>query len=264
MRISPRIRGIAALLLGRAHLKIERNNLEQREVIPIEAMSQREAVTRLAFLCKKLGFEPKAIVDAGASDGRWTRAALEHFPAAQYFLIEPLGAHDEALNVLCAENANIKRFRGILGEERKALIFNKAGHVSSIYGNVEGSSFGDTEELEASRLDDVLREAGFPAPDLIKMDIEGSELAALKGAPQTLGTAEMVQVEVSFLPFKKDYVLFDEIVSFMSSIGFRVFDIYGVYGRPLDRLPAQGECIFIRKDTKLISDLRWGEGLEWS
>jgi hypothetical protein len=95
-------------------------------------------------------------------------------------------------------------------------------------------------------------------------DIKIDKLRALLGGRKALESAEVVEMEVSLLPFKKDLPLMDEVVSFMSSRGFRVFDCFGIFGRPLDGMPVQGECLFVKKNSKLLNDYRWGEGLSWS
>jgi hypothetical protein len=43
-------------------------------------------------------------------------------------------------------------------------------------------------EIECTTLDDLISELRLPQLDLIKMDIEGSEIEALKGAVNTLTT----------------------------------------------------------------------------
>ena len=141
---------------------------------------------------------------------------------------------------------------------------NCHGHQSSVFGNSCGESFGTVIELEAQSLDYLIETKGFGFPDVIKLDIQGGELEALRGAPRALANAQFVQLEFSLIPFQKDIPLLDEIVVFMSKAGFRIFDIYGICGRPLDGMPAQGECLFIRKDSQLASDYRWSNNVVWS
>lgn len=125
-------------------------------------------------------------------------------------------------------------------------------------------AFGEPRELPIFTLDEIICKMPFPAPEIIKLDIEGSELDALFGAVEALRSAVMVQVEVSLILFKKNLPLMGDLVGFMAEQGFRVLDVFGVYGRPLDGLPAQGECFFMKKDSSFMTDLRWAEGAEWS
>lgn len=64
------------------------------------------------------------------------------------------------------------------------LISNDGHHIESRVGVSEGLS------VEATTLDKLLAECGAQAPNLVKMNIEGAETAALRGAPQTLKRAK--------------------------------------------------------------------------
>lgn len=258
------IKELGAVARGKARIEIVRKRLSDRQLVPVAAFSQKEAVTRVAWLADRLEFVPASIIDAGASDGRWTRAALEFFPKAKILLIEPLQEHEELLEALIRKEQNLVYCQGILADQEKTVHFNAAGHQSSLYGDVAGRAFGRQKEMTSETLDGVIKRIGFPQPDFIKMDIEGGELEALKGATKALESAQLIQIETSFLPFKKDFPLLSDIVCYLDSVGFRPLDIFGVHGRPLDRLPAQCECVFIRKETTLIKDFRWAGGLAWS
>lgn len=52
---------------------------------------------------------------------------------------------------------------------------------------------GDVE-VKAARGDDLLSE--YPQPDVVKIDVEGNELAALRGMPKVLSKVRVVVVEV--------------------------------------------------------------------
>lgn len=81
-------------------------------------------------------------------------------------------------------------------------------------------SFGrvhETVEVQTTRLDDV---GGLPDLDYLKMDIQGAELAALKGGANRLRNCVCVQLEVSFVPLYRDQPCFGEVDLWMRSQGY--------------------------------------------
>src|SRR3954466_1882042 len=59
-------------------------------------------------MLKRLGFNPRRVLDVGANRGNWTRAALCAFPQASYLLVEPQAALQIHVRDLLATHANIK------------------------------------------------------------------------------------------------------------------------------------------------------------
>lgn len=227
------------------------------------ALDQADTLVWLEWFRLRSGYKPAMIVDVGASDGRWAKPAMALFPESEFVLIEPLDEHQQSLQALCRDT-RVHYYKGLVGGSAGEVSFNQDKHHSSIYGNASGEKFGLRSVLSITTLDQLWSDKGYVLPDIIKLDIQGAELQALQGGVSLLKNAELVQLECSFIPFQQGIPLVDEIVSYMSSVGFRVFNIFGVYGRPLDGMPAQGECLFIKRDSALISDYRWAEGLEWS
>jgi FkbM family methyltransferase len=84
-----------------------------------------------------------------------------------------------------------------------------------------------TRPLETKRLDDLAETAGT---DYLKIDVQGGELAVLRGAVERLRDVLVVHTEVEFLPLYKDQPLFADIDSFLRSQGF-VFHTLVPFGR---------------------------------
>ena len=181
------------------------------------------------------------------------------YPQAEILMIDPLEQNSDNLLKIVESDDRIKYVKAIVGEKNDTFRFMCHGHLSSLYGDSRGEEFGTVIESEMHTLDEIIRETGFPNPGIIKMDIQGAELRVLMGAPEAVASADFIQLEFSLIPYQKDIPLLDEIVAFLSSKGYRIFDIYGIHGRPLDGMPAQGECIFIKRDSNLIKDYRWCE-----
>lgn len=251
-------------LLGRLGLRVSRIDPDQKRIISRYAVPPDYAVSRLAEIAKQLRFSPRAIVDVGASDGRWTKPALPLFPDAQFLVIEPLDQHAAALKALVQQESRVTWFQGLVGHEAGIACFMQCGYQSSLLRTRDGLTFGEPRDLPISTLDEIIHNRAFPAPEIIKLDIEGGELDALRGAVEALRSAVMIQVEINLIPFRKNLPLLDDLVGFMAGQGFRVLDVFGVHGRPLDGLPVQGECLFMKKNSPLMTDLRWAEGAAWS
>jgi FkbM family methyltransferase len=133
-----------------------------------------------------------AVYDVGANCGWFAvRAARAGHPVRAF---EPVPA-----TAVFAER-NLARLAGADARVVRAAVAETAGtatiHLYSSSGNNSlhertlppGHPLSRTGALEVPvvRLDDVVGENGFPPPALIKIDVEGAELAVLRGARETL------------------------------------------------------------------------------
>src|SRR5687767_2295940 len=68
-------------------------------------------------------------------------------------------------------------------------------------------------------------------PDVLKLDIQGSELDVLKGAPRTLSRVLAVETEVEFQPIYVGQPLFRDVDAFMAGLGFTLMGLRRDYWR---------------------------------
>ncbi len=106
-------------------------------------------------------------------------------------------------------------------------------------------------------LDALIRQRNFVAPDFIKLDVQGYEIEILKGAQQTLESAEVVQMEVNLIPIYKDAPLAHDAVRYMADRGFRVYDVGTFFRRPYDKALWQMDVFFVRSSSPLLASTRW-------
>ena len=86
-----------------------------------------------------------------------------------------------------------------------------------------------TVTLEAVRLDDVVAKDHLSAPDLLKLDTQGSELDILRGSSRTLTETSLVEVEVEFYPMYKGQPLFADVDALLRSSSFELLYLNRVF-----------------------------------
>ena len=118
------------------------------------------------------------------------------------------------------------------------------------------SQFGvwEVQQLSASGVSAgrlSARDSSFRWPDLIKLDIQGFELEALRGAPECLTSAKAVITEVSFIEYYEGQCFFHDLVAHLARFGLfmRAFGINTPTGKPLK----QTDVLFMRSANSSAS-----------
>jgi len=210
---------------------------------------------------KRRGLRIDAAVDGGASDGSWTREFRKVYPDAKMLSVEPRGECQPDLQQTARDLAGVIPAATLIGATEGTVEFNVSDTQSSMLKNSRGESFGTTRSYPITTLDALVQKLSFPWPDLIKLDLQGAELEALKGATQCLQKAQALMLEVSFIPLQAGSPLLYDMVTFCHDHGFRAYDISGLWHRPLDGALAQGDFLFLKEGHALLTDARWSEKL---
>jgi FkbM family methyltransferase len=210
---------------------------------------------------KRRGLQIRSAIDGGAYNGGWARELREIYPDAQVLSIEPREECIPDLEQAARDLPGVRYAATCIGSYEGEVQFNVHDSQSSMLDNSIGQKFGTLKVYPITRLDTLVQKLKFPWPDLIKLDLQGAELEALRGGTECLKRAQALFLEVSFIPLQKNSPLLFDVVSFCHEHGFRVYDISGLWHRPLDGALAQGDFFFIREDHPLVADARWSEEL---
>lgn len=198
---------------------------------------------------RALGFQPKSILDVGANYGVWSGEASSIFPDARFCLIEPQEELRPHLEKFCRDHPGSRWVQAGAGAEQGEL-------VQTIWKDLAGSSF--LPEVDPVRLAsgeqrktpvvaiDSLYAPGEPLPELVKLDIQGFELEALKGARSLFGRTELFILEVSLFRFFPRTPLVSEVVAFMHERRYELYDVAGHLRRPADGALGQLDLTFAR------------------
>lgn len=207
---------------------------------------------------KKRGLSIRSAIDGGAAYGSWTREFKSVYPDAQVLCIDPRQDVQQALFTLARELPGVHVAKALLSARGGDVVeFHEHGEQSSMLGLGTGNSFGESVQVTTTTLDDLVVEKRFPSPDLIKLDLQGAELEALRGAERSLASAKSVLLEISFLPIMEAGPLLAETVQFMKERGFCCYDILALWHRPLDGAMAQGDFLFIPEQSPLLANKGW-------
>ncbi len=213
---------------------------------------QKSAFERI----KNLGFSPKTVLDIGAYEGHWAKDCQKIFPKSKILMLEGQTEKETILSNLTKANTSLNYKIALLGAETKEVTFNIYDTASSVFTESNETNAA-TEQRTLSRLDDLVSNSDYSQPNFIKIDTQGYELEILKGAETTLKYAEFVLMEVSFLNIYNEAPLASEVISFMKSKDFVVYDICSLMRRPYDNALFQSDFLFIKESSPLRSSKRW-------
>lgn len=212
------------------------------------------------FFQQVFGERPIVIFDVGANRGSTVNKFIAKLNYSLICAFEPNEKLFDELKSQFSHISDITLFNVGISNQTGNLEFNVNKGVdtssflsSSITGLSSDSQVETIQHLmiPVTTLDEVVTEQQIDFINLLKLDIQGSELNAFKGAQRLLSEKriDVIYTEAYFIPQYVDQPLFPEIVAFLSGYGYQLQDIYNpIYGN--GKL-AWCDAVFVR------------EGLHW-
>jgi len=202
---------------------------------------------------KKRGFQCNAVLDVGAYKGWFSHLAAEVFPNAAFYLFEPLIEMQEELGAFCIEYPKANYFSIALGPADETLSLRT-------FRDLKWSGFMDVDIpakdertpriVEVRKIDTLLKENKIQLPNLVKIDVQGYELEVLKGAESLFGKTELFILETSLHNKHPSFPLFADVVAFMNTRDYVVFDFPGFLRQPDSSLIECDVC-FVKRNSFL-------------
>ncbi|MGC1852672.1 MAG: FkbM family methyltransferase, partial [Solirubrobacterales bacterium] len=192
--------------------------------------------------------DPRAglVLDIGANEGDWTAVALQAFAGVEVLAAEPGSEPLTILRDRFADRSNVmidpRAVTDATGtatyHRTRASVFASllppSADIDDLYP-LPGSPAEVVETVEVSTvtLDELVGERPV---SLLKLDVQGGELAVLRGGRRVLEHTAAVLIEVLFLPHYEGDTTFPGIHEAMTDLGFVLMDL----SRPfrLDEGPA--------------------------
>lgn len=210
---------------------------------------------------RRLGFDPRFIVDVGAFNGEWTAMALAEFPEANVLMLEAQENKRPLMESLTINGRGRVQHRiAVMGaKDGEKVVFHEYEHSPTASSMLTDYASTPTRNVEATlrTLDSILATDNFPQPDLIKLDVQGYELEVLKGSETALAGAEAVLMEVSIIELYQESPVLHHVTAFMAERGFRAYDICSLLRRPLDRALCQIDIIFVKETSRYFQQKTW-------
>lgn len=240
------------------------NNLLRKWNVELHGVNYLQSLKKKAnnlnefdFFKRKCSSKCPVIFDIGANKGILLKRFLNYFPEANIYAFEPIQELYQQLSKDFAKNKKIRVLDyGVseVGGEKKFFI-NKGIDTSSFLESRKTGLNSDeqvtlvrSEMVRTITIDQFCIDRNIQNIDILKMDIQGSEMAALKGSISMIEkqAIRIIYIETYFVKQYKDQPLFYEIANFLISKNFELQDIYNpIYGN--NRI-AWCDAIFILKD----------------
>jgi len=121
---------------------------------------------------------------------------------------------------------------------------------SSLLRPIDPLEIVATETVPTARADTLLMDIERQRyPEIMKIDVQGSELAVLKGFGKFLNNVICIEAEVSFLKLYDRQSLIESVTEFLMQNGFGLIDIR-IFGVRATRGALQANAFFVRRELE--------------
>lgn len=229
-----------------------RNYLAQRLRLP----SIESSLHRLVAC----GFSPDGVYDVGAYRGEFAEMTIRNWPDCYVTCFEPQQNRIADLAELSRRTAGRVSYETVLlgAEPSDSVDFYLSETGSSVLPNATGAQPTMTK-VSMKTLDEHRAQPTSRPCRFLKLDVQGYELDVLRGAESTLAAeTEVILAELNYLEIYQGVPLFHELIAWLADRGFVAYDIAGIIRRPLDEALWQADFVFVRANSPLRRDQRWG------
>jgi len=202
-------------------------------------------------------------VDGGAHDGQMAMRFCKRFPGLEVHAFEPNA------DLFPKLQANLKALPGTRHQlalssrsQTLEMFINDSPMTSSVLPRNDNSvryfdavtRIKEVRKLQATSLDDWFDRSGLDRVDILKLDLQGYELEALRGAERLLRRGVgCVYTEVNFVPFYEGSATFGQIDVYLRSLGYKLFNLYNICTHLPEGHIGSGDALYIPDTTSASS-----------
>ena len=210
------------------------------------------------------------ILDGGCYRGAFAEACFKEFPDARVIGYEPHTENSRMAAAHLADRPDFEIVNAALGETsgRAEFFSGERGPTNSLLprpSNGEQPYYPATATLsggsfvEVVTIDEELDRLGIDRLDILKLDLQGGELAALKGAEALLerGGADLIVTEAMFVTKYENQPLLWRTWGFLDTFGYSLFSLEDIKIGPYDECDCmramqwnQADAIYLSRELR--------------
>lgn len=214
-------------------------------------------------ILEKLHVRRPLIFDVGAHFGAVTDIYLRMWDNVKIYCFEPERGALEKLHMRYDDEDRVVIEPYAISDKRKTnpvpfYFGGREGEMSSLKPRPsEGrryyrAALSPSQEVLVESLDEYAMDQGIECVHVLKLDIQGNELEALKGASNflTAGTITLIYCEVLFVEIYEGASDFFEIWRYLRRFGYSLFDLYGFGRSPVNRQLTYADALFVNPQVR--------------
>jgi FkbM family methyltransferase len=231
--------------------------------------NSRNAFKDQMILLKNL--ESGIILDVGAHVGDTTALYQKYFSGSIIFCFEPFPESCDYLKKRFINDSNIDIIETALGskDETKSLFVSNFSNQNSLQRpNERAWGFADKKSVnvETTTLDQFCYENDIKHIDILKLDVQGSELDVLMGSKIILekGNISLIYVEWQVVPLYENHHKYYKIAEFLAGFEYEFFNLYNINEARSGQI-RWADAIYTSKKLRegMVSEYGAGAGSGW-
>jgi FkbM family methyltransferase len=173
---------------------------------------------------------PKLIFDVGANTGKYCVLAKKHNPLVNVVCFEPVKSTFAKLQSAVNGLSQVTLVNSGLFDENKKLTINiYPSHTHASVFDLKAIPYESIgkEEIDLITGDDYIKNNNIESIDLLKLDVEGAELNAIKGFKNALSQKKVriIQFEYGYINITTKNLLID-YYEYLKQFGYTVGKLY--------------------------------------